>query len=373
MQHGALTTAVIGACAVMVLGSGIAAAAVVSLPSNVTIAAGEAIGLDVTIDDATGLEAAEIRVDYDSSVVTAASVSQDPLISACPAATNIMSTQVAMSFACAGTLSGSGAMFTINISGGPTGGTTALTITTCRLNEGNLACTPQSGDVTVLAPTPTPTSTTTPTATATASPAPPALNLGTGVGRPGGIACLPAVLSYTGAGVASTSNDIGFDTAQFTLNSCTINPTIGPSSAIAKTQTLTPLGAGAERIAVGGNANVIPAGVLYSCTFAVSAGASTGVSAVTNSPSAADTSGSDIAGVTGSAGQVRVTTCTGDCDGNGVVTIGEIIKCVNLFLGQPLCNPGTPTASCPVADVNLNGSVSIGEVTQCINHFLGGC
>jgi len=55
------------------------------------------------------------------------------------------------------------------------------------------------------------------------------------------------------------------------------------------------------------------------------------------------------------------------------VTIGEVIKCVNMFLGQPFCNPTNPALGCPVADANLNGSVSIGEVIQCVNRFLNGC
>lgn len=32
-----------------------------------------------------------------------------------------------------------------------------------------------------------------------------------------------------------------------------------------------------------------------------------------------------------------------------------------------------PSLSCPVADASLNGIVSIGEVTQCVNLFLNGC
>ncbi len=53
----------------------------------------------------------------------------------------------------------------------------------------------------------------------------------------------------------------------------------------------------------------------------------------------------------------------GDCDGNGTVTIGEVQRAINMFLGaEPI--------GCGV-DVNSNGSVSIGEVQQVINAFLG--
>ena len=77
--------------------------------------------------------------------------------------------------------------------------------------------------------------------------------------------------------------------------------------------------------------------------------------------------------MTGTAAQVVVTTCTGDCNGDGIVTIGEVIKCVNLFLGQPFCNLADAKLSCPVADANMSGSVSIGEVVLCVNRFLAGC
>jgi hypothetical protein len=68
-----------------------------------------------------------------------------------------------------------------------------------------------------------------------------------------------------------------------------------------------------------------------------------------------------------------VTTCTGDCNGDGVVSIGEVVKCINMFLGQPLCSTTDPAANCPVADVNNDGQVSIGEIMQCINNLVGGC
>lgn len=53
----------------------------------------------------------------------------------------------------------------------------------------------------------------------------------------------------------------------------------------------------------------------------------------------------------------------GDCDGDGEVSIGEVQKAVNMFLGlePPACG----------ADCNGDGSVSIGEVQKVINAFLG--
>jgi hypothetical protein len=53
----------------------------------------------------------------------------------------------------------------------------------------------------------------------------------------------------------------------------------------------------------------------------------------------------------------------GDCDGNGNISIGEVQKAINMFLGS--LPPG-----CGV-DCNGDGTVSIGEVQKVINGFLG--
>ena len=56
----------------------------------------------------------------------------------------------------------------------------------------------------------------------------------------------------------------------------------------------------------------------------------------------------------------------GDCDSNGTVSIGEVQKAINMFLG-------TQAPGCGV-DCDGNGQVSIGEVQKVINCFLGtGC
>jgi len=54
----------------------------------------------------------------------------------------------------------------------------------------------------------------------------------------------------------------------------------------------------------------------------------------------------------------------GDCDFNGAVSIGEVQKGINMFLG-------TEPIACGV-DTDLNGNVSVGEVQTVINGFLNG-
>jgi len=183
---------------------------------------------------------------------------------------------------------------------------------------------------------------------------------------------MPATLASGGTLIASTTNDIGFDTVVLAVNGCTINPAIGGGTAANKQLGEMPVAPGTERVTLSGTTAAIPDGLLFTCTLHVAAGAMLGATGVANSASASDPGGLPVT-LGGAAGQVVVTACAGDCNGNGTVTIGEVTKCVNLFLGQPLCNPASPAASCPVADANNNGTVSIGEVTQCVNRFLNGC
>jgi hypothetical protein len=62
-------------------------------------------------------------------------------------------------------------------------------------------------------------------------------------------------------------------------------------------------------------------------------------------------------------GILIITALPGDCDGDGIVSIGEVQKGINMFLG-------TLTPGCAV-DCSNDGTVSIGEVQKVINAFLG--
>ena len=222
--------------------------------------------------------------------------------------------------------------------------------------------------------TATPTLTMTPTVTPTPTATPHVeLDLGATAGRPGGAACLSLGINATGVLVSATSNDIGFDTNDFAIGACTIDPAIGPATAADKQLTRSSPSLGVEQVDVGGNLNALPNGPLFICSLSIAASVATGAYLLTNMPTASDTAGNPIDNVSGTAGPLIVTTCIGDCDGNGAVSVGELTKCIDAFLGQPLCNAGNPDLSCPVADANLDGAVSIGEVEQCVNRLLGGC
>lgn len=59
--------------------------------------------------------------------------------------------------------------------------------------------------------------------------------------------------------------------------------------------------------------------------------------------------------------------CVGDCDGDGDVSIAELIRGVNISLGvQPL-------STCLVLDVNGSGRVEINELIQAVGNALYGC
>ena len=59
--------------------------------------------------------------------------------------------------------------------------------------------------------------------------------------------------------------------------------------------------------------------------------------------------------------------CVGDCDGNGMVSITELIRGVNIALGS------TAVATCPAFDLDGNGQVSINELIAAVNSALNGC
>ena len=59
--------------------------------------------------------------------------------------------------------------------------------------------------------------------------------------------------------------------------------------------------------------------------------------------------------------------CAGDCDGNGSVSINELITGVTIALGQ------ATVSACPVFDADGDGTVSISELVAAVNGALDGC
>jgi len=59
--------------------------------------------------------------------------------------------------------------------------------------------------------------------------------------------------------------------------------------------------------------------------------------------------------------------CPGDCDGNGTVTIDELVTLVDIALD------GTGTERCPAGDINGNGAITIDELIAAVSAALVGC
>ena len=59
--------------------------------------------------------------------------------------------------------------------------------------------------------------------------------------------------------------------------------------------------------------------------------------------------------------------CVGDCDGNGMVSVNELIMMVNIALGS------IPMSACPVADQNGDGQISVDELVMATRAALEGC
>jgi hypothetical protein len=66
-------------------------------------------------------------------------------------------------------------------------------------------------------------------------------------------------------------------------------------------------------------------------------------------------------------GPAQAQQCVGDCNGDGMVAINELIIGVNIALGSQ------PASACPSFDVNGDGMVTINELIQGVNNALNGC
>lgn len=59
--------------------------------------------------------------------------------------------------------------------------------------------------------------------------------------------------------------------------------------------------------------------------------------------------------------------CPGDCNGSGEVTIDELIRMVNIALGNQ------PVSNCLAGDVDGNGTIAINEIVTAVNAAINGC
>jgi hypothetical protein len=69
----------------------------------------------------------------------------------------------------------------------------------------------------------------------------------------------------------------------------------------------------------------------------------------------------------GAAGAAVVVPCVGDCNGDGTVTVNEILLLAGIALGE------ADIATCPLGDANPDGQITIDEIIAAVNSALNGC
>ncbi len=60
-------------------------------------------------------------------------------------------------------------------------------------------------------------------------------------------------------------------------------------------------------------------------------------------------------------------TCVGDCNGDALVTVDEILVMVNIAIGAE------PVQSCVAGDANGDGFITVDEILAAVNNALNGC
>ncbi len=75
-----------------------------------------------------------------------------------------------------------------------------------------------------------------------------------------------------------------------------------------------------------------------------------------------------IAAVVAPPARASTPACVGDCDGDGQVTINELITAVIRMIAITGTGP-----TCPALDVNGDGSIEISEIVAAVNSNLYGC
>jgi hypothetical protein len=227
--HGALAGLLIAMMAPAARG------ATVSVPANTTITVGSTVQVEVDIDDATGLEGADLALTYDPNVVlVTGNAALTTLSSGCmPVSNTSVSGSLQVSLACQSPLSGGGALLTIPMQG-QIGGSSAVSFTRCDINEDAIPCTPVNGSVTVVTPTPSETATPTPSYTATPS----ATQTGTATATKTPTASATVTLTPTRS-LTATTTPTATVTATATATA-TATPTATATQTPSLTQTRTP-------------------------------------------------------------------------------------------------------------------------------------
>jgi hypothetical protein len=219
------------------------------------------------------------------------------------------------------------------------------------------------------------------TPTPTASPVRATIVFGSAMAPPGNQqAEFGVFLNTMGRQVAGVQVDITFDSnTPVGANpdgspECTVNPNInkgGTSFDFQPANCVPGVNCGAVRAIVIGfdNTDPIPDGAtLFTCTDAIKRTALPQQYPLTCSGAHATDSSAHPVPAACTNGAITVTTpCVGDCNGDGEVTIDELLTGVGIGLGS------IPYDQCPAFDADRNQSLTIDELLQGVIDTLDGC
>ncbi len=196
-----------------------------------------------------------------------------------------------------------------------------------------------------------------------------------GVGEPGDTVAVELRLNGPDAGAAvGASIDIIFPADLLAprlpvTEGCAVDERLAATHQVGGSEVL-PGTLNLEVFARGTQNAPLEAGTLVRCEFAILPTAPTAVAAlVIDFVGLNDAAGADLP-VEGVPGMITIGTvpgCPGDCDGNGEVTISEIILGARIALGED------DLEVCVAMDGSVDGSVEIAELVSAVSRALTGC
>jgi hypothetical protein len=207
------------------------------------------------------------------------------------------------------------------------------------------------------------------------------INIGSTSGKPGATVTFQVTVSGGGADVGGVQNTILFEPAT-PIASCAIQPALaGISGWTLRPQDCTPLVSCTQAhfvILPDLFGSVIPDGLLYQCDVKIAASAPGGVFPLRCSEEGAGEPGGQVLPVQCVEGQVEVvrptptttpvaTVCNGDCDGNHLVTVDEILKMVKIALDNG------PPGACEAGDANHDGKITVDDIVAAVSAALNTC
>ena len=173
---------------------------------------------------------------------------------------------------------------------------------------------------------------------------------------------------YVRPGNGATSCSIG----AYEYNAVPASPSL--TSAITATDTCIPVSDTSIFSPTGGFALIGTELISYtglgtSCSGASAARASAGTAATAGVLTGVtrNLNGQGGAHATGTTVTPTAAPCVGDCNGDGSVTVDEIITMVNIALGN------APVTACEAGDANHDGQITVDEILAAVNNALNGC